>query len=112
MIIWQGFGFLGAVIPILSYVLVALLVKTVFGPAYLTIHSWPGALGTLIGAGLIWLLSEQLDKPARTLVDPQTGAVVQLKKRHTLFWIPLRYFAALMALVAVGMLLLKTDSSL
>lgn len=112
MIIWQGLGFLGPIIPIVCYVLLAMLVRAVAGPAYLTTHSWPGALGTLIGAGLVWLLGERLDKSARTLVDPQTGEVVQLKKRHTLFWIPLRYIAILMAVIAVGMLLLKTDSSL
>ena len=88
MIVWQGLGFLGAIIPIVFYVVVGLLIQAVAGKDYLARHSWPGALGTLVGAFAVWFLALALDKPGRVLLDPQTGQTIQFKKRHTLFFVP------------------------
>lgn len=112
MIIWQGLGFLGALIPVVCYVLMALSVQAIAGPAYLDQHSWPGAMGTLFGAGLVWFLAARLERPTRTLIDQRTGETLLLKKRHTLFFVPLRYLTGVLAVVAVGMLILKSSSSL
>ena len=112
MIIWQGFGFLAVIIPIVGYVLAALSVQAIAGPGYLAHHSWPGALGTLIGAGFIWVLGTKLERPPRTLIDQQTGETVVLRKRHTLFFIPMRYLGIVFTVVAIGMFFLKSDSSL
>jgi len=112
MIIWQGLGFLGALIPIGCYVLSALVIRAAAGPDYLALHSWPGALGTLIGAGLVWLLGEKMNGVGRTLVDPQTGQTVVLKKRHTLFFIPLQMFAIALMFIAIGMLIFNSNSSM
>jgi predicted lysophospholipase L1 biosynthesis ABC-type transport system permease subunit len=112
MIVWQGFGFAGILIPILMYVVTVKLFQSLFGIAYTDTHAWPGAVGTLIGAGLIYWLSVALDKPGRTLLDPQTGQTVVLRKKHTVFWIPLKYIAAIMAVVGLGMLCFKSGSPL
>ena len=112
MLIWQGFGFVGAFLPILFYVAVSFLVQAAAGKDYIARHSWPGALGTLVGAVAVWFLALALDKPGRIFVDPQTGQTVEFKKKHTLFFIPLKYLAIVFAVVAVGMLIFKTDSSL
>lgn len=112
MIIWQGFGFLGALIPIGCYVLSAFLVRAVAGADYLTVHSWPGAFGTLVGAGLVWLIGEKLNGPGRSLLDPQTGQTVVLRKRHTLFFIPLQMLAIALAVIAIGILIFSRDSSI
>ena len=112
MIVWQGFGFVGIILPVLMYVVTVKLFQALFGIAYTDTHAWPGAVGTLIGAGLVYWLSVALDKPGRTLIDPQTGQTVILRKRHTLFWIPLQYIAAIAAVVALGMLFLRHDSPL
>ncbi len=112
MIVWQGFGFLGPLVPMAGYVVLALLVGAIGGKPYLATHSWPGALGTLLGAALLFFISERLDRPGRLLVDPLNGETVVLKKKHTFFFLPLRYLALLFAAISVGMLLLKSDSSL
>jgi hypothetical protein len=96
MIIWSGFGILAALLPVLGYVVVAGLVQAVAGTGYIGHHSWPGALGTLMGAAGVWVLSVKLSEP----------------ERHTVFYIPLKYLSVLFAVVAVLMLLIKTDSSL
>jgi len=111
MIVWQGFGFLALILPILGYVLTAKLVGSIEGTDYLASHSWPGALGTLIGAAIVWLLALVLDKPGKTLVDPATGQTVTLKKKHTLFWIPIKYVAIIMAGVALFILLVQHEST-
>jgi hypothetical protein len=112
MIIWQGFGFLGALIPIGCYVLSALVVRAIAGADYLAFHSWPGALGTLVGGGLVWLLGEKLNDAGRSLVDTKTGQTVVLKKRHTLFFIPLKIVAIALAVIAIGILFFAGNSSI
>jgi hypothetical protein len=111
MVIWQGLGFLALVIPILGYVLVARLVGAMEGVGYLALHSWPGALGTLLGACLVWLLALWLDKPGRELTDPKTGEIVVLKRKHSLFFVPMKYVAILMAVIALGIFLFQHEST-
>ena len=110
MIVWQGFGFAAILIPILSYVVTVKLFQVLLSAAYTDTHAWPGALGTLIGAGLVFWLSVVLNKPGRTLVDPKTGQTVVLRRKHTLFWIPMQYLAAILAVVALGMLFVRSGS--
>ena len=112
MIVWQGFGFLGVLIPILSYMLTVKMFQGALGVPFTDTHSWPGALGTLIGAGLVWLIARMLNSPGRTLIDPVTGETVVLRKKHTFFFVPINYIAAVMAVVAIGMLFFKDGSPL
>jgi hypothetical protein len=112
MLIWQGLGFLAAIIPIVCYVLFSKLITATMGLAYTNSHSWPGALATLIGAGCVWLIGKKFSGPERSLVDPKTGQTVILKRKHTLFWIPIEYFAGVLVVVAIGMLIFRHDSSL
>jgi hypothetical protein len=112
MFIWQGFGFLAVVLPVIGYVGVVKLCQLVWGVAYTDGHSWPGALGTFVGALLVAVLAKKLDRPGRTLVDPGNGQVVVVKKRHTLFFVPMLYVAGILMVVAVGMLVFKTGSPL
>jgi hypothetical protein len=112
MILWQGFGFLAVLVPILAYLIVVKLMELAMGVAYTNTHSWPGALGTLIGAiGVAWL-AKAFDKPKRLLMDVGTGQPVVMKPKHTLFFIPLLYVAVILAIVAVGMLVFKSGSPL
>ncbi|AGH86641.1 hypothetical protein ACI2S5_25300 [Ralstonia nicotianae] len=43
-------------------------------------------------------------RPGRVLVDPKTGQQVELKARHTLFWIPLQWTALLVVAFGVSSL--------
>ena len=112
MLVWQGFGILAVIIPIVGYVLTVMAVQGVLGNLYTNSHSWPGALGTLLGAIAVWFLAQKLKGPGRTLVDPKTGESIVLTKKHTFFFVPMHYIAIIMAIVAVGMLFLKQGSPL
>jgi hypothetical protein len=112
MLVWQGFGFLAVIIPIVSYVLTVKVAQAALGAIYMDSHSWPGALGTLLGAVIVWFMAQKLKGPGRTLVDPKTGQTVVLTKKHTVFFVPMHYVAVIMAVVAVGMLIFKQGSPL
>lgn len=112
MILWQGFGFLAVLVPIISYVVVVKLLQLAMGAAYTNTHAWPGSLGMLIGAVGVALLAKALDRPKRMLMDLGTGQPVVMKPKHTLFFIPLLYVAVILAVVAALMLVMKNGSPL
>lgn len=112
MIIFQGFGFLVLFVPIAFYAAVVSVCRSSFGVSYTNTHAWPGALGTALGAALLWFLAEKLKSPGRVLVDPATGQQVILRKKHSFFFIPLAYWGYIMFAIALGMLLFRKDSPL
>jgi hypothetical protein len=93
--VWTGWGIL-----VVLYALVALVVGTVVRNAAggslragLTI-----GLCEVLAAVAVWftgvLLNGQTDP---VLVDANTGKQVRLRRRHTLFWIPMQYWAPILA---------------
>ena len=113
MIIWQGLGWLGVVLPVIFCVLMTLVVEAIAGKGYTAQHSWPTALGTLLGAVSIWLLSIRLSKdaPARILIDPRTGEQVAVRKSHSLFFLPLKYISIALVVIAFVLLFVNNHSS-
>jgi hypothetical protein len=60
------------------------------------------AVGMLAGAVANWCVGRRLNnRPGRLLVDPATGGRVILRRRHTLFWIPMQWWSIPMALLAI-----------
>jgi hypothetical protein len=60
------------------------------------------AIGLLAAAAANWWVGNHLNNnPGRELIDPKTGGRVILRRRHTLFWVPMQYYSALLVLVAV-----------
>lgn len=104
MLIWQGKGIVSA-LPFLL----------VFLPVLVILHEGAGmssavsaGLG-LIGAGVVgaiglWALDRWLEQrnPPRTLVDQRTGQQVVVKRRDTLFFIPMRFFPYAYGALAVA----------
>ncbi|MFW5431719.1 MAG: hypothetical protein ACKE5M_00555 [Methylophilaceae bacterium] len=89
MIVWQGFGFLAALIPII------LLVLFDMGGTEMT-YGTEAAL--IISAIVVYLVGRKLNsKPGKVLVDPETNQEVELKNKHTLFWIPMEWFGLVIA---------------
>jgi hypothetical protein len=51
-------------------------------------------LAVFAGAVLVWLLGRKLNgQPGKILLDPETGQTVEIRKRHTLFWIPMQWIS-------------------
>lgn len=101
MIIWQGKGVLGVVIPFIFLVVGQIGLDATMGEGYYSSHSWAPAACLALSAVVIWVLGRELNKrPVRELVDPKTQQKVILKEKHTMFWMPLQYFAWLVLVFA------------
>jgi len=99
MILWSGWGILTVLFALVGAALGAALHGII--PA-LSDHLAVG-IGLLVAAVVNWLVGVRLNnRPGRELVDPKTGGRVILKRRHTLFWVPMQYYSALLVLIAIA----------
>ena len=103
MIIWSGWGFLVIVIAGVVGGPVALAISALLGAAGVTGQPGIGPmLGLFAAAAVTWWAGQRLNGgPGRTLVDSQTGQAVVLRRRHTLFFIPMQWWAVALALFGV-----------
>ncbi|HUY41284.1 MAG TPA: hypothetical protein VMV82_06925 [Candidatus Dormibacteraeota bacterium] len=89
-VIWRGWGILAAV-----FVVVGFFVGAFVAGAVRAVPGLGGGVGVILSAVPIWLVGRRLNSGAgdRVLVDPSTGQHVVLQRRHTLFWIPMQWWA-------------------
>ncbi|MDR2678939.1 MAG: hypothetical protein LBB51_05820 [Zoogloeaceae bacterium] len=96
MIIWQGWGFLALVIPIVMVNLADFLLYRILGmekAALFGTMDIASALGALLSIVTLWFLGRWLNnRPEKILVDTESGERLVYKPRHSLFWIPLQYW--------------------
>jgi membrane protein implicated in regulation of membrane protease activity len=106
MIIWSGFGFLVALIGFGCLVLTQFIANALFqNAAYYQTHGWPKLVAFLIAALLVYFLSRVLERQqGRAMIDKATGREVVLKPRHSLFFVPLKYWPYI--LVGLGVIAL------
>lgn len=101
--VWTRWGIL-----VVLYGLAGLLVGTVLGN---TAGLGSGRLITIgiceLLAGIaVWFTGVRLNRETdRRLLDPKTGKEVVVRRRHTLFWIPMQYWAPVLALIGVAVLI-------
>ncbi|MHA6913337.1 hypothetical protein ACQUJO_09395 [Ralstonia pseudosolanacearum] len=106
ILIWQGLGFLAVLLPLCVSLLGQLAADALLGKGYYTAHHSVFATLMVLSAAAIWHLGKVLNsRPGRVLVDPKTGQQVELKAKHTLFWIPLQWTALLVVVFGVSSLL-------
>ncbi len=95
MIIWQGFGFLAALIPFVLLVLLSLLDKS-------NTFTYGNELVLVVSAIAVWLVGKKLNgAKGKVLIDPEIKQEVLLKNKHTLFWIPMEWYGLLLGALAV-----------
>lgn len=95
MIIWSGLGFLVPIIGLGCLFLAQVATGSLFqDTAYYQNNGWPKLAGLLTAAALTYLLSTLLDRqPGRAVIDKTTGRELVLKPRHSLFFVPLKYWS-------------------
>ena len=95
MIIWSGLGFL----PVLFLIL--------FGVAFSSASSGPMSdkalaftffLAGIASGALGWWLRT---RPARILIDKATGREVVLRRRHSLFFVPMIYWGPIFFVMGI-----------
>lgn len=108
MIVWQGAGFAGALVPIIFVLLGNYGLDKAFGDGYYSSHIWAPTAMLIASSIVVWWLGKRLENiPGRELIDPQTQEKVILKEKHTIFWIPLHYFSFILAAFAILLPVIK-----
>lgn len=102
ILIWQGYGFLAILIPFLMSLVAQLASDSIMEQGFYTGHPLLSVAVLLASAVVVWVVGNKLNSaPGRVLMDPQTGEQIELKKKHTLFWIPMQWLSAAIAALAL-----------
>ena len=106
IIIWHGQGYLVAVIVFGCSLVVNLIINATRGKEYYDHHKWPFALSLILSAVICWFLGTYLRKRSdRVVIDKQTGKEIAINQsRHTLFFVPMHYWAPLLLMIALILL--------
>lgn len=101
-LLWSGWGFLVPVILGTVFVLMQAGLNAMIGPYTYESAEWPKFLATLITGVSIWFVGRYFNnKPGRVLIDKQTGHEVVFKPRNTFFFIPMEYWAFIIAVFGI-----------
>jgi hypothetical protein len=102
MIIWSGLGILVPIAAVFCLMTAYYLVVTVTGSDfYWDAHTWPYGGALLVSAVACWFVGQYFHKrKGKVLLDPATGKEVALKPSHTLFFIPIRWWGPILAIIA------------
>lgn len=102
MIIWHGYGILAAVIYGVAIVATGAAVDAIFGDDFYVDHGWPKALAGFVAAVPIWYLGIKFNvKDVRVLIDPETEEEVIIGGGHSLFFIPMQYWAFIFLAISI-----------
>jgi hypothetical protein len=98
VIIWSGWGIL---VPLIMALALLLAVPFEGDSA-----KYGLAFSQFVAAAGIWFVGKKLnDKPGRVMIDQETGEALELKTKHSLFFIKMEYWAFVVAAIAVVMAL-------
>ncbi|MDA3908592.1 MAG: hypothetical protein PF437_05845 [Sulfurimonas sp.] len=104
MLIWKGWGILAFIIPLLFALLMEIVSDSVFGAGFYKSASWAMPLALLLSSPVVFVVGSKLNnKPGKILIDPENNQEIELKGVHSLFWIPLQYWSAVTAVLAIWM---------
>jgi hypothetical protein len=106
MVIWNGLGFLVALIGIAVLVLTEYFSESITGdPQFYQAHRWVILVGMLIAAALTFGLHRllQRQKP-RIVIDKESGREVSLLPTHSLFFIPVKWWPAVFVALGFAMM--------
>ncbi len=94
MIIWKGWGILALIIPLLFSWIANFIFDFMFGVDYYQNNEWAIPLILGLSSIPIWFIGYNLNnKPLKVLVDPETNENIEIKNIHSMFWVPLQYWA-------------------
>lgn len=112
MLVWQGLGAYALVIPFFLWLGVLFAATSVLGKeATDQIGRVLGGVSLLVSAGLLYWLNQRLERrPGWEVVDKKTGEEVTIRAKHTMFFVPLRYWSIFYAVVAAILIVLGVVS--
>ncbi|MHB8899947.1 MAG: hypothetical protein ACYC6Y_14465 [Thermoguttaceae bacterium] len=109
MIVWNGLGFLVAVIVFGCSLAFNFAFNVWLGEGYYDTHKWPFAISLLLSAIICWFLGSALRKRnSQTVIDKATGEEMVLdRSNHSLFFIPIHLWGPILAVA--GCIVLVMD---
>lgn len=109
MIIWSGRGFLIAVLAFASCLGTQLVASQITGDqGYYEKHPWLIGVAMVAAALILWLVGRWVfPSKGRWVVDKETGQELQLEGKHSLFFIPARWWPLILLIVGLGIILLQ-----
>ncbi|WP_050786004.1 hypothetical protein [Pedosphaera parvula] len=107
MIIWRGLGFLVLAVVLACALLGNLIFDAVEGHGYFEAHRWPLALSLIVAAGVCWSLGNYLQQWSVAKDKNQGDESAGTWPRHTLFFIPMHYWAPILLVIALYQTLVR-----
>lgn len=106
MIIWKGFGILVVIIAILSIAIVQLVARAATNdPHFGETHHWVGGLALIIAAVPVFFVGRYFNtRPGRVVIDKATKRELVIRRTHSLFFIPMEYWAIILPLIGFGLM--------
>lgn len=104
MIIWRGYGFLVVLLAICGNIFARIGAEQLWGkPLPIDKRQAAELVGMLLAAALIYLLhiAIQWSSKSRVVIDKETGQEITLLAKHDLFFIPVKYWALILASLGV-----------
>ena len=105
MVVWSGKGILAVLILLVTFVVFIILL-----PKGYELYSASYAL--LITGVFSWFLGRRWNNhPGKIIIDKNTGEKINLKTKHSIFWIPMQYWGVLFTLMGLWILYLELFGS-
>ena len=103
MLIWDGRGFLVAVIAFGCLFASEWLTERYFADdSYYQQNGWPKLAAFLLAGVIVWWLGRHWKgKRARTVIDKDTGREFTIEHKDSLFFIPMHYWGPLLCALGV-----------
>ena len=103
MIIWSGLGFLVPVIGCAALLFTGLISEKIAGDAqFVQQHGWLSGVGMLVAAPLTYGFHRLLLlQKGRVVIDKETGHEVVLRSKHSLFFVPVKWWPVVFAVLGV-----------
>jgi hypothetical protein len=104
MVIWNGLGFLVAVVAFLLLLLAEYGTEALYGDeSYYQEHGWPKLLALWLAGAVVWPLGAYLNRrQGKVMVEKGTGREVLLKPDHSFFFVRMEYWGPI--LFALGII--------
>jgi hypothetical protein len=106
MLVWKGWGLMALGIPLLCSLLIEAALNSLYGDNYYKTSDWEMPLVLIVSALFVYSFGTHMNnKPGRILIDPENNETVELKRTHSMFWIPLQYWSVIIIAVSIWMYL-------
>ena len=109
MIIWRGRGGLVALIIFVSALVINFVADQFGGKGYWDVHGWTFGLALILSALLVFVMSRLTDTSERVLLDERTGERLLVSPKHDLFWIPVKWWPAILGVIGASTVAANAD---